>query len=98
MKENFLLSGFIIVVVALGYLWYTQWRPVVATSETVTEQVYGGEFLAMTVKLKSIKLETDFFQSSEFLFFTDQTPVIEVPQVIGKKNPFLPLVLPEKQP
>ncbi len=98
MKENLLLLGFIVVIIVSGYFWYTQWRSVAATGDATMENIYGGEFLAMTVKLKSINLDTDFFQSPEFLFFTDQTPVIEIPTVIGKKNPFLPLALPKKQP
>ncbi len=98
MKENLLLLGFIVVTIALGYFWYTQWRPVAVSDNTTMENVYGGEFLSMTVKLKSLNLDTDFFQSPEFLFFIDQTPVIEIPTVTGKKNPFLPLVLPKKQP
>lgn len=96
MKENLLLLGFIVVMIVLGYLWYAQWRPVDVTSNATMENVYGGEFLATTIKLKSINLDTDFFQNPEFLFLTDQTPVIEIPMVAGKKNPFLPLALPQK--
>ncbi len=96
MKENLLLLGFIVVTIVLGYLWYVQWRPVDITSDTTMENVYGGEFLATTIKLKSINLDTDFFQNPEFLSLIDQTPVIEIPTVTGKKNPFLPLALPQK--
>lgn len=96
MKENFLLLVFLILLVAGGYYWYFYLRQPVTADDLSGESVFGREFLTMAVKIKKIDINTDFFQSEQFLFLEDYTPLIEPAKIVGKKNPFLPIILPEE--
>lgn len=92
-KENLILLVFLMILVAVGYFWYFQWRqPVVLEDDE--GQSFGREFLTMAARIKKIDINTDFFSSEGFLFLKDFTPVIEPAESVGKKNPFLPIVSP----
>lgn len=52
----------------------------------------GGtqEILAMLTKLKSIKIDSDFFNNNIFKSLSDFTPALEAPKEYGRVNPFAP--------
>jgi hypothetical protein len=92
-KENLILLIFIVLVLGGGYYWYEYIRSPVLTGESFTDaEVFGREFLSMAARMKRIQISADFLQSSAFVFLKDLTPIIEMPEMVGRPNPFLPIV------
>jgi hypothetical protein len=91
---NIILAAFIIVFLLFGYFWYTKFREDSAgagSSLPSRERVLGQEFISALNKIKTIKIDTDFFGSEEFRSLKDLTPNVELPEETGRDNPFLPM-------
>lgn len=52
-----------------------------------------NEILAMLMKIRSIKIDSDFFESDVFKSLVDFVPILEMPKEYGRPNPFAPLEL-----
>ncbi|MFH1979053.1 MAG: hypothetical protein ABII97_01545 [Patescibacteria group bacterium] len=91
-KTNILFIIFVILLFVAGFFIYTNLKEGSLGSVSVSaERVLGKEFVATIGKIKTIRIDTAFFDSSEFNALIDLTPVIELPEEIGRTNPFLPL-------
>jgi len=91
-KENVLFILFALFILAASYFWYTTWRePAVPKDSFNQTDIFGVDFLTMAARMKKIKLEAGFLQSSAFLSLKDLTPIIQLPEKTGRYNPFLPI-------
>ena len=91
-RSNIFLLIFIIFVLAAVYFWYTQFRTPATDASLAAgqQQLVGREFVVLINKLKAITINTDFFSEPKFTSLKDLTPIIELPQQIGRDNPFAP--------
>ena len=55
------------------------------------ERILGQEFVSIINKLRTIKIDTDFFSSTAFRSLKDMTPIIGPAEEVGRDNPFLPI-------
>jgi hypothetical protein len=92
-KTNILFIIFLLIFAAVGYFWYSRISESAGegTISISQEEIFGAEFLSSIKKLKTLEFDTAFFEDEEFQALQDLTPVIEVPEEVGRDNPFLPL-------
>lgn len=90
-KSNLFLIIFIIFVLVAVYFWYTQFRDVnveTTVSSPGEHQLLGREFVLLINKLRAITIDAGFFSDERFMSLKDLTPVIEMPEKVGRDNPF----------
>ena len=83
-----------IIFLVFGYFWYSRITDKPIDTETflfTQEQVLGSEFIAIVKKIRTIKLDTSFFEKESFRSLKDLIPEVEKPEKVGRKNPFLPM-------
>lgn len=93
-KTNILFIIFVVIFLGFGYFWYARIgsKPTEAeVSSFSQEKILGREFMATVDKIRTIKLDTSFFEKESFTSLKDLIPEIEEAENIGRKNPFLPI-------
>lgn len=50
----------------------------------------GQEFISLVNKIKTIKIDTEFFNSAQFKKLKNFEPVFEYPKNVGRQDPFAP--------
>lgn len=93
-KSNLFLVIFIVFVLVSVYFWYTQFRDVsmeATISSSSEHQLLGREFVLLINKLRAITIDAGFFSDEKFLLLKDLTPTIEMPEKVGRDNPFSPI-------
>ena len=90
-RSNLFLMVFMILVLAVSYLWYTRFREAPLDSGAASEErVLIRELVYNTNRIRSLKIDTSFLESSIFNSLEDLTIDINIPSEIGRENPFLP--------
>ena len=93
-RTNILTTVFILIVLALGYIWYSylKSRPtVLVRSVSSALPAEEKEFLTLLKTLESIKLDTSLFQDSVFQNLKEGATLPETPAARGRLSPFLPI-------
>ncbi|MDP3784950.1 MAG: hypothetical protein Q8R12_02635 [bacterium] len=93
-RTNILTTIFILIILILGYVWYSYIRSRPATlvrSVSSTLPVHGKEFLTLLKTLESIKLDTSLLQEATFQNLKEGPSLPETPSARGRLNPFLPI-------
>jgi len=95
MKSNTNIIFIVLLLMLLfgGYFLYSQLQIPEVDTAFSSEQAYllGQDFLKMVEKIKKVKISTEFLDTSLFESLEGSTSIIEVPQDIGRENPFLPI-------
>jgi len=104
-KKIFLFSGIFVAVIVI-YMLFFSGGPSTPTNNLVdptasglvsdvsaspSDAIIGQELLAMLAKLKSISLDTSFFNDQVFLSLKDKSRLIEPEPLgasLGRRNPF----------
>lgn len=91
-SKNIIIAIFVIILLVFSYLLYSRRNTLSSSGDTVNKQTRatGQELVLSMNRIKTLQIDTDFFTSDSFMALRDSTPVIEVPQKIGRPNPFLP--------
>lgn len=80
---------FLLLFVAGFFFWYLKLRvPVADVGQTADELLESERFLAMVNKIRMIQIDTSFFSNEVFLSLKDLTPIIKIPDDLGRINPF----------
>lgn len=96
-RTNILVVVFLIVIAALGWLWYSYYgfqepeTGIRSVSGETGEQSMDQEFLRLLESLEALKIDRSVFQEPVFQSLIDLLPAIETPTAKGRTNPFRPL-------
>ncbi|MBI2627978.1 MAG: hypothetical protein HYW71_00900 [Candidatus Niyogibacteria bacterium] len=97
MKNNILITILAIGALAAAGFWYFNFFS--SGQAEVVEKVLSAnelsgeprELLNALAKMQKIKINTAFFENPLYLGLIDLSPTIEIPEMKGRKNPFLPI-------
>ena len=93
-RTNILTTIFILIILVLGYIWYSYLRSRPTTlvrSVSSALPAQGKEFLTLLKTLESIKLDTSLLQDAAFQNLKEGAVLPEPPSARGRLNPFLPI-------
>jgi len=97
MKNNILITILVVGALAVAGFWYFNLSfsgqtevvgKVLSENELVGEP---RELLNALAKMQEIKIDTAFFKNPLYQGLIDLSPTIEIPEIKGRKNPFLPI-------
>jgi hypothetical protein len=91
------IIGILLVVCAVGYYFYTTSNAPVSSDSSLTLTTtsggggsVGSDVLSLLSEIKSLNIDTSFFQTPVYESLTDFSVTIPS-EPVGKSNPFLPL-------
>lgn len=97
MIKNILISILVVGALAAVGFWYFNFSSS-GQIEVVKKDLSANEassepkeLLNALAKMQKIKIDTAFFENSLYKGLLDLSPAIEIPDVKGRKNPFLPI-------
>ncbi len=93
-RNNILTMIFILIVLGLGYMWYSYLKSRPSSSLRSVSSALpaeGKEFLALLKTLESLKLDLSFFQDPAFQSLKEVQEPLPAPSSRGRLNPFLPI-------
>ena len=95
--KNILIAILVIGALAAAGFWYFNFSSSGQT-EVVEKVLSAGELSGEPRKLlnalatmQKMKIDAAFFESPLYQGLIDLSPAIEIPEVKGRKNPFLPI-------
>lgn len=94
-KKNILVIVLVVAILSTGIIWYmyfgsTPSEPVTRVSEK-EENEETRNLVSMLASLQSLRIDTAFFDDPIYKSLIDFSPTIEIPDNLGRANPFLPL-------
>lgn len=94
-KKNIIWILLAVALLVLVYFIYTkvivnEEKDVLSPITSTNMGALSQEFISLVNKIKTIKIDTEFFSSAQFKKLKNFEPVFEYPKNVGRQDPFAP--------